>query len=111
MANSLKQVTNAVNVNVGKVSLWDALLIAGFKSFEEPFIAKIPKVGNGNFMSASVKSVGAVIVSNVGKNSKLSPITNIASASLLLDGAEDMINAVMNRLFNSSSQEVEQLSV
>ena len=73
----------------GKLTIMDALMIAGAKSVSERLLQKV--IGNGTIMSGAIKLVGAVtLVSGVkGKAG------DILGTALMVDGAEDIITSFM----------------
>ena len=81
--------TNVLQAKSGKLTIMDALFIAGAKSVSERLLQGI--IGNGTIMSGAIKLVGAVtLVSGVkGK------VGDILGTALMVDGAEDIITSFM----------------
>ncbi len=73
----------------GKLSVMDALAIAGTKTFSERFLANY--IGNATLMSGGIKVAGA-IVSNGMIGGK---VGDILGTALMVDGAEDIINNLL----------------
>jgi len=73
----------------GKLTIMDALMIAGTKSITERLLSRV--IGNGTLMSGAVKLGGAItLVSGVkGK------IGDILGTALMVDGAEDIITSFL----------------
>jgi len=80
---------NIINKKVGDFSVGEAFTVGIMKALLEQ--AHAPVVGNGNFISGSVKMIEAYVVpkyllkNDVGKN---------IGTALAVDGVEDMINAL-----------------
>lgn len=81
--------TDILKAKGGKLTVIDALLIAGAKSVSERILSRF--IGNGTILSGAVKLGGAVaLVSGVkGK------IGDILGTALMVDGAEDIITSFM----------------
>lgn len=91
---------NIVNKKVGDFSIGEAFVIGIMKSLLEQ--AHAPVVGNGNFLSGSVKLVEAwavpkyLLKNDIGKN---------IGTALAVDAVEDILNALFSggsNLDNSS---------
>lgn len=90
----------------GKLSIGDALMIAGAKSLGERVLT--PIIGNGTLISGGIKIVGAIL-SNQMLGGK---IGDILGTSLMVDGAEDLVTAFLggggtSNLFGGGSAQVE----
>lgn len=70
----------------GKLSVGDALFVAGSKIITERILA--PFIGNGTVVSGGIKLVGAGLVRGFGGN-----IGSIISTGMTVDGAEDIVTA------------------
>lgn len=70
----------------GKLTIGDAFLIAGTKTFTEKFLANY--IGNATVFSGSIKLVGAVMINKMlsGKWG------DILGTALAVDGTEDIVN-------------------
>lgn len=81
--------TEILKAKSGKLTILDALMIAGAKSVSERLLQGI--IGNGTIMSGAIKLAGAVgLVSGVkGK------IGDIVGTALMVDGAEDIITSFL----------------
>ena len=81
--------TKILEAKGGKLTVIDALMIAGAKSVSERLLSKI--IGNGSLMSGAIKLAGAIgLVSGVkGK------VGDIFGTALMVDGAEDIITSFM----------------
>ncbi len=75
-----------LGAKAGKLSIGDAFLIAGAKTFSEKFLANY--IGNASVFSGSIKLVGAVMVNKMlgGKWG------DILGTALAVDGTEDIVN-------------------
>lgn len=75
-----------LGAKAGKLSIGDAFLIAGAKTFSEKFLANY--IGNASVFSGSIKIVGAVMVNKMlgGKWG------DILGTALAVDGTEDIVN-------------------
>ena len=73
----------------GKLTIMDALMIAGAKSVSERVLQNF--IGNGTLMSGGIKLAAAVtLVSGVkGK------VGDVVGTALMVDGAEDIITSFM----------------
>ena len=80
----------------GKLSLMDALLIAGTKTLSEQVLARTP-VGNSTYLSGAVKIAGAIVSTNVvgGK------VGDILGTALMVDGAEDVAHKFLGTTFKT----------
>jgi len=78
-----------LEAKAGKLSIMDAFLIAGTKTFSERFLTSY--VGNGTVFSGGVKLVGAMLVNSMigGKTS------DILATALTVDGTEDVVNSLL----------------
>lgn len=76
-----------LGVKSSKLSLMDALLIAGAKISSEKILSAY--VGNGSIMSGAIKLVGGSIM-NKAVSGKAGDIIGTA---LIVDGAEDVVTA------------------
>jgi hypothetical protein len=78
-----------LGAKTGKLSITDALLIAGAKIVSERTLA--PLIGNSSLFSGGIKMVGAITLHKVmpGK------ISDIVGTALTVDGAEDLLLAFM----------------
>lgn len=74
-------------LKASKSNFIDAVGIALIKTLEERLLA--PIVGNGTFKSGIVKGVGAFILASVSNHK----IANLGSTALMIDSAEDLVNA------------------
>lgn len=81
--------TKILSAKAGKLSMSDAFLIAGVKTFEERFLSKY--IGNATVMSGGIKLVGAVLLQKVlgGKWG------DIVGTALTVDGTEDVVNNLL----------------
>ena len=81
--------TEILKAKSGKLTIMDALMIAGAKSVSERLLSKV--IGNGTLLSGAVKLGGAItLVSGVkGK------IGDILGTAMMVDGAEDIITSFM----------------
>lgn len=78
-----------LGAKTGKLSITDALLIAGAKIVSERMLA--PLIGNSSLFSGGTKMVGAYAIH------KLAPgkISDVFGTALTVDGAEDLLLAFM----------------
>ena len=94
-----------IGAKAGKLSQWDALMIAGAKIVSERVLA--PLISNGTLISGAIKMGGAIAVNKMvgGK------ISDILSTALTVDGAEDVLLAflpnISSGIFKSRSSTVE----
>lgn len=74
----------------GKLTIGDAFLIAGTKTFAEKFLANY--IGNATVFSGSIKLVGAVMLNKMldGKWG------DILGTALAVDGTEDIVNNLLS---------------
>lgn len=74
---------------IGKISIVDALIIAGVKSVGERLMT--PFVGNGTLLSGGVKAVAGGLLSGMvgGK------IGDYVGTAFIIDAGEDIINYVL----------------
>lgn len=74
----------------GKLTIGDAFLIAGTKTFAEKFLANY--IGNATVFSGSIKLVGAVMINKMlsGKWG------DVLGTALVVDGTEDIVNNLFN---------------
>lgn len=79
-----------LGASAGKLSIGDAFLIAGVKTFSEKFLANY--IGNASVFSGSIKLVGAVMVNKMlgGKWG------DILGTALAVDGTEDIVNNLLS---------------
>lgn len=75
-----------LGAKAGKLSIGDAFLIAGVKTFSEKFLANY--IGNASVFSGSIKLVGAVMANKMlgGKWG------DVLGTALAVDGTEDIVN-------------------
>lgn len=75
-----------LGAKAGKLSIGDAFLIAGAKTFSEKFLANY--IGNASVFSGSIKLVGAVMANKMlgGKWG------DVLGTALAVDGTEDIVN-------------------
>lgn len=75
-----------LGAKAGKLSIGDAFLIAGVKTFSEKFLANY--IGNASIFSGSIKLVGAVMTNKMlgGKWG------DVLGTALAVDGTEDIVN-------------------
>lgn len=78
-----------LKAKAGKLTVIDALMIAGAKSVSERILSRF--IGNGTLLSGAIKLAGAItLVSGVkGK------IGDILGTALMVDGAEDIITSFL----------------
>ena len=78
-----------VNAKPGKLTIGDAFLIAGTKTFSERVLANY--IGNASVFSGGVKLLGAVLLNSMigGK------IGDIVGTALTVDGTEDIMNNLL----------------
>lgn len=95
-----------INAKVGEFSLVEAFAIGFSKSLGERLMA--PVIGNGNFLSGTVKLVASWGLPKLF--SKDNAIVKVVATGLAVDGVEDMITRVLSG-FNveSRTQEASQL--
>jgi hypothetical protein len=74
---------------VGQISIMDALLIAGVKSFEERLIGRF--VGNGTILSGMVKGIAGGVISSAVKGK----FGDIVGTALIVDAGEDIVTALL----------------
>lgn len=74
----------------GKLTIGDAFLIAGTKTFTEKFLANY--IGNATVFSGSIKLVGALMLNKMfgGKWG------DVLGTALVVDGTEDIIGQLFN---------------
>ena len=83
-----------LSASAGKLTLMDALLIAGSKSVTERILAKF--IGNGTLFSG-----GAKIISGIALNKLVSgKIGDIFGTAMLVDGTEDIVQAFFGGALN-----------
>ncbi len=76
----------------GKLSIMDALAIAGTKTFSERFLSRY--IGNATLMSGGIKVAGSLAINNfVGGK-----VGDVLGTALMVDGAEDIINNLLGNL-------------
>ena len=82
----------------GKLTIADALMIAGAKSVSERVLSRF--IGNGTLISGGLKLAGAIgLVSGVkGK------VGDILGTAMMVDGAEDIITSFMGGAIQSIGQ-------
>lgn len=75
-----------LGAKAGKLSIGDAFLIAGVKTFSEKFLTTY--IGNASIFSGSIKIVGAVMANKLlgGKWG------DVLGTALAVDGTEDIVN-------------------
>jgi len=83
----------------GKLSLTDAMLIAGTKTISEKLLARVPLVGNASYQSGFIKIAGAM-----GLNQFVGGKTgDILGTALMVDGAEDVANKLIGNFLGSGN--------
>ncbi len=81
-----------LGAEAGKLTLMDALMIAGVKIVEERLLATF--VGNGSVLSGGVKIGGAFVVNKfVGGK-----VSDVLATALMVDGAEDIVTAFFPKI-------------
>jgi len=78
------------NVYKGGVSLLDAVVLAGGSILSRQIMGRI--IGNNSWLSAGAKIGGALAVNFMAKGK----ISNYVSGALLIDGATDVANILLN---------------
>ena len=78
-----------LSASAGKLSVGDAFLIAGAKTFSEKFLANY--IGNATVFSGTVKLVSAVMLNKMlgGKWG------DVLGTALAVDGTEDVVNNLL----------------
>jgi len=79
-----------LSAKAGKLTIGDAFMIAGAKTFSEKFLANY--IGNASVFSGSIKLVGAVMLNKMvgGK------IGDILGTAMAVDGTEDIVNSLLS---------------
>jgi hypothetical protein len=78
-----------LNKKVGKISIIDALMIAGAKAITERVMT--PFIGNGTLLSGGVKAVAGGLLSGfVGGKAG-----DILGTAIIIDAGEDVINFIL----------------
>ena len=94
-----------LGAKAGKLTITDALMIAGTKVLSERLLATV--IGDASIMSGGIKLLGAGLVRGAvgGK------MGDIFGTALVVDGAEDVVTAVFPQisggLFGGVSRQVE----
>lgn len=79
-----------LGAKAGKLTIGDAFLIAGTKTFSEKILTSF--IGNASVFSGSIKLVGAVMFNKLlgGKAG------DVLGTALAVDGTEDIVNNLFN---------------
>lgn len=79
-----------LGAKAGKLSIGDAFMIAGAKTFSEKFLSNY--IGNASVFSGSIKLVGAVMLNKMlgGKWG------DILGTAMAVDGTEDIVNNLLS---------------
>lgn len=85
----LRTMADLLKAKSGKLSVMDALMIAGAKSVSERILARF--VGNGTLMSGALKmGISIALISGVkGK------VGDILGTAMMVDGGEDIITSFL----------------
>ena len=79
-----------LSAKAGKLSIGDAFLIAGVKTFSEKFLSNY--IGNASVFTGSIKLVGAIMANKMlgGKWG------DVLGTALAVDGTEDIVNNLLS---------------
>lgn len=97
----MTNVLTTKEVSKGGISVLDAMGIALVKSTEERLLARIPFVGNGNYISGAVKLASGITLNKMVKGK----IGDIVGTAFIVDGGEDLVTALINTFFGAKTEQ------